>query len=262
MSSLRFTYAAPRPSHLTATVTRVVPSSNWKVSSSKLDAINQISDAPDFMWVDLGKAPNIESAELIILKLAAWEEKAAISPFYFITGSSLKEADHLTLLTHIYTHIPRPSDVVTDLLGNPDLWSALAKFTAQRKAEAASVTLRAPVVAPVPNADLRAASGRLSIKLIARVFGLTVAEVGRLIGRKSKAALSKTPDAASLQDLLRPLADIALLRAAGLGDEDFRKWLNTANDDLGKESPLALIRAGHLQDVAGFVYGALTGQPA
>lgn len=113
-----------------------------------------------------------------------------------------------------------------------------------------------------PNADLRSNRGRLSIKLIAKVFDMSVADIGRLIGRPDTATLHKTPDAKSLQEPLRPFADISLLRSAGYSDEDFYKWLRAPSELMRMHSPLDLIYAGHLRDVAGWVFGTFTGQPS
>jgi len=169
------------------------------------------------------------------------------------------------LVKRIYSTFHNPSNVVADLVGQPDLSAAVAKFFAQRNSSATRLTPAAKPTNPpvrVPNADLRSTRGRLSIKAIAELFGMDVIEIGRLIGRNNKAALSKTPDTESLQDLIKPYADIALLRSADFGDEQFRKWLNASNEHMQNRAPIEWIREGRVQDVAGFVYGILTGQPS
>ena len=113
------------------------------------------------------------------------------------------------------------------------------------------------------NADLRAThSGKLSITLVAKLFGMPVAELGRLIGKPHRAALSKTPDADSLQEPLRPFADIALIRSENLNNKEFRKWLHISNPHMQNRAPIDWIRDGRARDVAGFVHGIITGQPA
>ncbi len=108
-------------------------------------------------------------------------------------------------------------------------------------------------------ADLRAESGRLSAKLVADAFGLSVAELSQLLER-SRQAVSKTPDAESLQPLLRPYERAARLRAA-LSPEEFSKWLNMANDQLEESAPVDLIRQGRVSIVADLAEDMLTGSP-
>jgi hypothetical protein len=108
--------------------------------------------------------------------------------------------------------------------------------------------------------DLRLDSGKLAASHVASVFGLSVAELAALFGR-TRQALSKTPDADSLQPLLLPFERVARLRAV-LGKEDFRRWLHQANDELEERTPLALIRQGKVAVVADLVEDMLTGSPS
>jgi len=108
-------------------------------------------------------------------------------------------------------------------------------------------------------ADLRTSSGKLSANSVAGTFGLSVAELATVLGR-NRQAVSKTPDADSLQALLRPFERVARLRVT-LSNSAFRKWLHLANDQLGKRTPLELIRAGKVKVIAEFVEDMLTGSP-
>lgn len=264
MANLEFAYAAPSRATLPASVTKVLPRPEWHVTSCKLDAIEQLTTPPDFMWVNLGKAPKLAFAESVLTHLAGLQEAKPEHAFFFISGSALPKAAHEALVKRIYATFHEPSNVVADLVGQPDLSAALAKFLAQRRARATRLTPVSKHATPavrVPNADLRSDRGRLSIKPIAELFGMDVIEIGRLIGRDNKATLSKTPDAEALQEQLKPFSDIALLRAADFGDEQFRKWLNAPNEHMRNRAPIDWIRDGRVQDVAGFVYGILTGQP-
>ena len=266
MAHLKFAYAAPSRATLPASVTKALPSPEWHVTSCKLDAIAQLTTPPDFMWVDFGKAPklNLAFAQSVLTHLAGLQESKRKHPFFFFSGSALPVAVHEALVERIYATFHDPSNVVADLVGQPDLRAAFAKFRAQRKFRVKRIQSAIKPVAPVvrvPNADLRSVRGRLSIKPIAGIFGMDVIEIGRLIGRNNKAALSKTPDADSLQELLQPFSDIALLRAPDFGDEQFRKWLNAPNENMRNRAPIVWIREGRVLDVAGFVYGILSGQP-
>ena len=244
-------------------IVKVLPAREWQISSYKLDALAQLPSPSDFTWVDFGRSPKRSFAEAILKRLANIQGKANPKAFFFISGSALSQLTHDALVTCIYSTFPNPSEVVADLVGKPDVRAALQKFLAQRTAERRRIPAAPTPASPlhVPNADLRTDRGRFSIKLIAGLFDLPVVEVGRLIGRTNKAALSKTPDADSLQEPLQPFADIALLRSPDFGDEAFRKWLRTANEHMQNQAPLDWIRQGRVRDVGGFVYGILTGQP-
>jgi len=95
---------------------------------------------------------------------------------------------------------------------------------------------------------------------VASVFGLSVAELAALIGRTRQTA-SKTPDADSLQPLLQPFERVARVRAV-LSQNDFRKWLHLANDELDGRTPLEAIRHGKVAVVADLVEDMLTGSPS
>lgn len=108
-------------------------------------------------------------------------------------------------------------------------------------------------------AALRAASGRISAKKIAAAFGLSLSELASLLGR-SRQAVSKTPDAESLQEGLAPFARVAGLRTV-LSDEDFRAWLHVPNEALDGRSPWMVIRSGASEVVAELVEDMLSGSP-
>jgi hypothetical protein len=108
--------------------------------------------------------------------------------------------------------------------------------------------------------DLRVKSGKLSANGVASVFGLSVAELAALIGR-TRQALSKTPDADSLQPLLQPFERVARVRAV-LSKDDFRRWLHLAHDELAGRTPLELIRQGKVTAIGELVEDMLTGSPS
>ncbi len=108
--------------------------------------------------------------------------------------------------------------------------------------------------------DLRATSGRLSARKVAKAFGLSVAELAKLLGR-SRQAVSKTDDAESIQPGLAPFARSARLRTV-LSSEDFRAWLHLPNEQLEGRSPSAMIREGGVETVAELAEDMLSGSPA
>lgn len=75
------------------------------------------------------------------------------------------------------------------------------------------------------------ANGQLDAKKVADFFGLTVAEIARLVGR-GVSTVHKTPSAPTLQESLRRFESVAsgLLRLTG-SDSRARMWLNASNPD-------------------------------
>jgi hypothetical protein len=108
--------------------------------------------------------------------------------------------------------------------------------------------------------DLRLPNGNLSAELIAKLYGISLSQLANWLGR-TKQALSKTPDADSLQSALGYFERVARLRVVTENDAEFRKWLRMPNDTLGNRTPLDLMKAGRLQDVADKVDDMLTGMP-
>ncbi len=80
-------------------------------------------------------------------------------------------------------------------------------------------------------AGLRAGSGRLSARRVAAAFGISIAELAEKILGRSRQAVSKTDDAESLQQALRPFEKVARLLAV-LDPAGFLKWLRMPNAQL------------------------------
>jgi hypothetical protein len=109
-------------------------------------------------------------------------------------------------------------------------------------------------------ADLREDNGNLSAARIAKVFGVSLGQLADWLGR-TKQALSKTPDADSLQEPLAYFERVARLRLLTKNDGEFRKWLRTAHPDVDGKNPLELLARGEGQAIADFVESILTGTP-
>lgn len=107
-------------------------------------------------------------------------------------------------------------------------------------------------------ADLREANGNLSAARVAKVFGVSLSQLAGWLGR-SKQAVSKTPDADSLQDALGYFERVARIRLVTMDDAEFRKWLRTPHDLLGDASPLDMLANGGWQAMADYVDDVLTG---
>ena len=104
-------------------------------------------------------------------------------------------------------------------------------------------------------------SGRLDIRSVAEIYDLSISELARMINVEAKTA-HKTPDSAALHEGLIPFEEVARTLSLMRGSvSDFRRWLNASNAELNYRSPLQMIRAGQIRELAGIVRSALLGQP-
>jgi hypothetical protein len=108
--------------------------------------------------------------------------------------------------------------------------------------------------------DLREANGNLSAARMARLFGVSLGQLAGWLGR-TKQAVSKTPDADSLQEPLGYFERVARLRMITNGDPNFRKWLRTSHELLDNAPPLELLAKREWQTLADYVENILTGNP-
>ena len=76
-----------------------------------------------------------------------------------------------------------------------------------------------------------------------------------------KQAVSKTPDADSLQQTLGYFERVARLRLVTKSDAEFRKWLRMPHPEVDGKNPLELLAKGEWQAVADFVDDILIGTP-
>ena len=107
-------------------------------------------------------------------------------------------------------------------------------------------------------ADLRETNGNLSAARVAKVYGVSLSQLAGWLGR-TKQAVSKTPDADSLQVALGYFERVARVRLAMGDGGEFRKWLRTPHELLNHAPPLALMAKGHWQEMADYVDDLLTG---
>lgn len=107
-------------------------------------------------------------------------------------------------------------------------------------------------------ADLREANGNLSAVRVAKLFGVSVSQLAGWLGR-TKQAVSKTPDADSLQDALGYFERVARLQLLTKSDTEFRKWLRMPHELLDNAPPLELLAKGEWQALADWVEGILAG---
>lgn len=109
-------------------------------------------------------------------------------------------------------------------------------------------------------ADLRRVNGNLSADRVAKLYGVSLSQLAGWLGR-TKQAVSKTPDADSLQNALSYFEHVARLRLVIKDDAEFRKWLRMPQELLKNATPLQLLAKGEWQTMADYVDDALTGAP-
>ena len=147
----------------------------------------------------------------------------------------------------------------------PTVYEAIAKYIALTEEAAASGEAENDPLSKAKEVveatrPLVTASGRVSAKKVAEIFGISLSRLAELNG-KQRQAVNKTPDSPRLQEFLRPFERVARLRAV-FPDEDFRAWLRRPMRDLGDQSPLDLILSGRIEVVADYAEDMLLGTPA
>lgn len=111
-------------------------------------------------------------------------------------------------------------------------------------------------------------SGKLDARKIAKLYGITLADLATKVCGITKQAIGKSPTSAGIQKHLEPLEEIAnLLQRLGGSSAKFRAWLNRRNREFAPvngspPSPLELILLGRSAVVAHYVHNLLTGHPA
>jgi len=171
-----------------------------------------------------------------------------------------KPMEALVELTQFFEKMPHAVGNVELALGRdqlmPVIIEALAKVSSARRKDPLAESTE--VLEAVK--DLFSPKGRLSAKCIASVFGITLSQLAKALG-KSKQALSKTPDAKNLHPLLRPYERVARLRVFK-DDHAFKVWLAASNPHLDGASPIELLLNGEGQCVADLVEDMMLGNPS
>jgi len=104
-------------------------------------------------------------------------------------------------------------------------------------------------------------TGRLDAERIAEVFGLTITELARVLGR-DQSGLRKYPQSGSLQEPLRELEALGLHLYRVFGDlATARMWLRAPNPVLAEEAPLAYLLRQQPDAVERLLVMADTGMP-
>ena len=237
-------------------------SGDWVLEHRLFSDLVRLKTTPNITWLAFGALPTGVPPAGVLKEMALLLQKSRQPSMVVASGRIKGEQAKRTFVKEVLGTLDHPESVEFDWDGKIDSaeFDVLrAKLEARLKACEDIIPIGS--ILDVPNADLREDSGNLSAKRIADLYGVTLTELGEWIGRK-KAALSKNPDAESVQPLLQPLNEIALIRKLLSDDEAFRKWLRTSQEDLEGQSPLELIRKGRADAIAGFAHAIVTGQPA
>ena len=233
----------------------------------RLERIRSVRKLPELTVVRARALENVLEQASFLRTLVARFEHAATPPvivFVFSYGKRPAEAHELSRL---FCEFSRPGHVgiAQNAKEAPAaLCEAFAKLLAFQARGSRHEVERDPlgqikeIVAAT--ADLRSDTGRLSAPRVADAFGLSTAELAGLIGR-SRQAVSKTPDAQSLQPLLQPFERVARLRTL-LTEANFLRWLNMPNPQLDERAPLDVIRKGKGAIVGDLAEDMLTGRPS
>ena len=251
--------------------------SRWQVKSAPASALAKWQEVPDVTIVDVGTTLKPVSLKVILPDLIALQKRGGRRSFVLFSfkRQSVKNKQqakgNMAAIRQALPNFPNPDRVEvtfaehgSDLEAVLDVMGDKLDLSGEQEAAAIDKARTSPLdqfkkVLEASN-ELRGANGKLSAESIAMLYGISLSQLAAWLGR-SRQALTKTPDAESLQDELEYFERIARLRIALADDGEFRKWLRMANPQLGGRQPLALIVLKQWQTVADLVDDMLTGQP-
>jgi len=268
------------------TVSDLVPKklAGWQIETLPSGSLGQASKVPDVTLVQLDDNTQPAALKAIMPRLVQIQGKGLKGSYVLFSIKTAKTKPsgrqfHFTssaIVGQINSHLrafPNPQLVDVTFAQNPsDIAAQLAHIRSKLDLPLQILDLHLPqAAAPRPSPldgvkealqatqDLRVSNGKLSAEAVATAFGLSLNQLATSLGR-SRQALSKTPDAAALQDQLAFFERVARLRAV-LSEGQFVKWLRMPNPELDDQTPLALLASGERQVVADLVDDMLTGAP-
>jgi hypothetical protein len=231
----------------------------WRPRTASLSALLEGRVRPAQITIlDIGSP-----AELAQLKVLAGKLKRQLQsaePHYIILSLSLPE--DIDEKERIFQAFGVP-DRVELSEGRKQVPAVLENTVAKLRA----VSLKKPRPSPLDSVKevvrstgrLRGPNGRLSAEAVAKLYGISVAQLAAWLGR-SRQTVSRTPDADSIQDQLGFFERVARLLTV-LAESDFRRWLRMPNPNLSNETPLSWVMQKRWQQVADLVDDMLTGAP-
>jgi hypothetical protein len=254
----------------------------WRIQKLPSGALNQTATIPDVTLVQVDDSTQPAELKAMIPGLVHIQAKAPNRSYVMFSlqergkarlpGGQARQRHFRAVVTQINHELPafpHPDRVSVTFAQNPSEMAAeLDHIRAKLDISDIRPSKATPRPSPLDRArdvlnateDLRVANGNLSAEAIAVALGVSLSQLAGWLGR-TRQALSKTPDADSLQDELAFFERVARLRAV-VASDGFLKWLRMPNPELGDARPLDLLAGGERQVVADLVDDMLTGAPA
>lgn len=205
-------------------------------------------DAPDIVLFHLGSPEGV-----VDKKVMSELRNHSIPAIFIITGKLPKDVNEL--LNPLIDFIRSPID--------PDeLRTRMEKLLHPLVLSKTSVLHTRVNVAHLPELHSDA-TGRLNAIAIANYYGLSIAEMARIL-KRPVTTIHRTPDSISLQTSLYPFRRIAGAASYIRGKDNLpcslKIWLNTPNRQFGM-TPLDVIRRGKAAMLADWMEDAVLGLP-
>ncbi len=260
------------------------PLAGWHIEALPSGSLNQTVACPDVTLVQIDDDTKPADLKAIMPRLVQIQARG-YKPSYVLFSikkpkpttrarqSQQRISSALNQITLQLPTFPNPQLVDVTFAQTPvDIAAQLTHIGSKLDLSLQILDLQLPKAVPRPSPldrvkevlrateDLRVSNGNLSAAAVATAFGVSVNQLAAWLGR-SRQALSKTPDADTLQDPLSFFERVARLRAV-LAKGQFLKWLRMPNPELDGQTPLALLASGERQVVADLVDDMLTGAPA
>lgn len=260
------------------TIQKLASQAGFRVETRPLESLKQTTNAPDVTFVDVD---NPASLAKVMRDVAQIQSRAPMTSHVIFSVKTPSRAekkqtqtysDIINAITGQLKIFPNPALVDVRFDQTDERLSALLNYMGHKidlAREISGIELHAaPRSSPLDTVkgvikateDLRVENGKLSAEAVAKTFKVTMSELADWLGR-SRQAVSKTPDADSLQNELEFFERIARLRTV-ISKGDFLKWLRMPNRELDGKRPLEFLANGEGQVVADLVDDMLTGAPA
>jgi len=236
----------------------------WRVKTLASDVIDRLTTAPDVTMVEIAGATQPAAVTEMIPRLVSIQAKAPERSHVVFSFQNDVNPKLVNVVNDCLPEFPNPQ-FVDVLLAETSSNIQIALNLLRAKLDLAVHPRPSPLdqIQQVVEAarDLRVPTGNLSAERVAKLYGVSLSQLAKWLGR-SRQALTKTPGADSLQRSLSFFERIARLRLALKSDSDFRTWLRTAQPALDSDSPLELMSKGEWQVVVDLVEDMLTGAPS
>jgi hypothetical protein len=271
---------SPRDKIELKTVRGLVPNrlTGWQIKALLPGSLDQTRTIPDVTLVRLDDDTQSADLKAMIPRLIHLQAKAAKPSFVVFMFYAEKNAN-VRFEEALFRSVAEQINLELPSFPNPDrvnvffshgsfaLTTMLSHIRAKLDLDV-QIPLQTPRPSPLDRMrevvrsteDLRVANGNLSAESVATVFGVSLSQLASWLGR-TRQALTKTPDADSIQNQLAYFERVARLRAVVPGD-GFQKWVRMPNAELDDKTPLNLLAGGEGQVIADLVDDMLTGAPA